>query len=112
VPRRTEDARGCHGRPWLDFDGDRYEKTEAAQTYPTGQTADDLRPLLIARDQLSWPGETSAQALRPSQSDKRHGQPSEEEPRICSDATDALAPGAYFGDVERPFRLMPNARFG
>jgi hypothetical protein len=96
VPRRTlrmlADAMVALGM--LEFDGDRYESTEAVQTYLSGQTADNLRPVLIACDQLSdlaW--RNLGTSIRASQSEKRHGQPSEAESRICSAATDALAAG-------------------
>jgi hypothetical protein len=61
------------------LDGDRSESTEAMQTYLSGQTADDLRPLLIAWDQLSYLAwRNLGTSMHASQSEKRYGPPSEE----------------------------------
>src|SRR5579859_4220431 len=57
VPRRTlriiADAMVAMGL--LDCDADRYENSAAAQAYLSGQTAEDLRPLLALWDRLSYP---------------------------------------------------------
>src|SRR5215469_13300624 len=57
VPRRTlgmvVDAMVALGM--LRCDGDHYENSEAAQAHLSGQTAEDLRPLLALWDRVSYP---------------------------------------------------------
>src|SRR5215467_3250931 len=57
VPRRTlrmvADAMVALGL--LNCEADRYENSEPAQTYLSGQRANDLRPLLAVWDRVSYP---------------------------------------------------------
>src|SRR5262245_3263676 len=96
VPRRTlrivADAMVALGL--LKCDGNRYENSEAAQTFLSGQTAHDLRPLLSGWDQVSYPmWQGLATSVRAGQSWMLHDQLSENEERLRWAAMDALAAG-------------------
>jgi O-methyltransferase/methyltransferase family protein len=94
VPRRTlriiADAMVALGL--LDCDADRYENSAAAQAYLSGQTAEDLRPLLALWDRLSYPALRQLAASVRSGRAMRGGSP-EEEQRIYSAGVEALIAG-------------------
>src|SRR5215471_14348489 len=96
VPRRTlrilADALVALGL--LNCDGARYENTESAQTYLSGQTANDLRPLLAAWNRVSYPAwQDLVTKVRSSGPDLLAAQLSRDEMMICTAAAEALSAG-------------------
>lgn len=94
VPRRTlrivADAMVALGL--LECDADRYENSTAAQAYLSGQTAEDLRPLLALWDRLSYPAlQQLAASVRSGRAVRRGS--TEEEQLIYSAGVDALMAG-------------------
>src|SRR5215471_6803778 len=85
LPRRTlriiADAMVALGL--LDCDADRYEDGAAAHAYLSGQTAEDLRPLLAFWDRISYPALRQLTAVVRS-SEAGHRAFSEEEQQIYS----------------------------